>query len=221
MVAEPEPLTDLPEPPATGLPSRGADLVVDEPTPDVIEPEPMSDSSTIDAPLPEPPAADLGEPEPVFGGIPSDELLDELLEEVVPEGDEFERGLQSLVDDQLAPGPVEPAPSAPADHAETMGSVETEAPPAPAPAPPVPEPATTGPAPADEKTGGELTAAGLVRRTPKKRATTTASAGMAGAPVSRGAGPTSRSPEEVRKMLSRYRSGLNKGRGDADSENSK
>ncbi len=181
--------------------------------------------------------AALAEPteEAVFGGIPSDELLDELIEEVVPEGDEFERGLQSLVDDELAPGPIEPAapvrPAPPTDTDAVSGAfsgVAVEEPPAPA-AEPIPEPATAGggaatadaaaEAAAAAKAAAELTAAGLVKRTPKKRSAEAAGGGMPAVAASRTtSGQANRSPEEVRKMLSRYRSGLNKGRGDADSE---
>ncbi len=68
----------------------------------------------------------------------------------------------------------------------------------------------------------DITAAGLVKRTPKKRAETPAFDGAAAtsgaAQQPRATGASQRSPEEVRKMLSRYRSGLNKGRGSADSE---
>jgi len=54
-----------------------------------------------------------------------------------------------------------------------------------------------------------------VKRTPKKRSADATGGGM---PVmaARATGASQRSPEEVRKMLSRYRSGLNKGRGSAD-----
>jgi signal transduction histidine kinase len=187
------------------------------------------------------PAPAEAEPEPVFGGIPSDELLDELIEEVVPEGDEFERGLQSLVDDELAPGPIEPpAPASSPSLTETdsvsgaFGGVAVEEPPAPE-AEPVHEPATAGAsaataeaaaaAPADAvaaaKTAAELTAAGLVKRTPKKRSAEATGGGMPAVAPARGSSQANRSPEEVRKMLSRYRSGLNKGRGDADSEDTK
>jgi hypothetical protein len=75
--------------------------------------------------------------------------------------------------------------------------------------------ATEAPAEAKSETAAELTAAGLVRRTPKKRADDAAGGGM---PImaARTTSTSQRSPEEVRKMLSRYRSGLNKGRGGAD-----
>ena len=66
----------------------------------------------------------------------------------------------------------------------------------------------------------DITAAGLVKRTPKKRSETPNFDGQAATSGAqpRVTGATQRSPEEVRKMLSRYRSGLNKGRGSADSE---
>jgi signal transduction histidine kinase len=175
-----------------------------------------------------------------------DNLLDELVEEVVPEGDDFERGLQSLVDDALAPGPVEPSSREPAsppadDGAGSLGPPATldealppvddvaplaarESRPAEGTAPMqrrVPQATAreaevrTQPvagAPAD----GEITAAGLVKRTPKKRSASAVGGGMPTMGPTRQTGQSQRSPEEVRKMLSRYRSGLNKGRGGAD-----
>ncbi len=150
-------------------------------------------------------------------GALGDDLLDELVSEATPGDDEFDRGLQSLVSDELAPGPVEPSSDdragitpkddkllAPTDRVDTS-----------------PEPVAEPVAPAGpELATGEakpLTAAGLVRRTPRKREasdTPTESAMTAARPTNSSA----RSPEEVRKMLSRYRSGLNKGRNDADSD---
>jgi signal transduction histidine kinase len=104
----------------------------------------------------------------------------------------------------------EPARSAPAPEAVPAPVAPAAVPttPAAAPAPPAPAaaPAPAPPAPA----AAPVTAAGLVRRTPTRR-----DAGPAAAPS--GSGPsvtrTSRSPEEVRRMLSRYRSGLDRGRG--------
>ncbi len=68
---------------------------------------------------------------------------------------------------------------------------------------PVAAPEAPAPAPA----APSLTAAGLVRRTPGA----TASSGTAPA-AGRAVTRTARSPEEVRRMLSRYRSGLDRGR---------
>ncbi len=200
------------------------------------------------------------EPGPAEGyAEATDDLLDELLEDsagleevapelAVPDGDEFDKGLQSLVSDELPAGPVESeTPGAPPTEPEQASAPEplAEAPPAPAPAEtgaepePVakaePEPpAEPEPVPAPtpgltvaeqvaasartEAAAAPLTAAGLVRRTPKKRAATAVGGGMPTAGgVTRSAGQTHRSPEEVRKMLSRYRSGLNRGRTGADS----
>jgi hypothetical protein len=55
-----------------------------------------------------------------------------------------------------------------------------------------------------------VTAAGLVRRTPAAARPTSQEPVETGRPVTR----TTRSPEEVRRMLSRYRSGLDRGRTD-------
>ncbi len=184
-----------------------------------------------------------------------DDLLDELVEEGLSDTDEFERGLQSIISDELAPGPVESrtpgeSPSEPDSGAGAFGSgapsvtddVRTaeepaisdavaETPPTiEAPAKPArdrAEPVVTvaeqiSAASRQEALTADLTAAGLVKRTPKKRSETPSFEGQAGASGSqpRATGASQRSPEEVRKMLSRYRSGLNKGRGSADSEKS-
>ncbi|MCU0310469.1 MAG: nitrate- and nitrite sensing domain-containing protein [Acidimicrobiales bacterium] len=109
--------------------------------------------------------------------------------------------------------------------------------PVPAPSPAaVPEPATVGasglparrasvgaPAPspvtdsapsvsAPDSAAPALTAAGLVRRTPKAATATPTSPVESAATAARPVARSSRSPEEVRRMLSRYRSGLDRGR---------
>ncbi len=169
--------------------------------------------------------------------------VDDLTEEpgsyldAVPEGDDFERGLQSLVSDELAPGPVENAPGQLPTEPSADGLSELDSVPGAfgvagvADAPTVaPEstPATAEETPvvtateaaveapeAKAEAPAELTAAGLVRRTPKKRSEDAAGGGMP-MMATRTTANSQRSPEEVRKMLSRYRSGLNKGRGGAD-----
>ena len=167
---------------------------------------------------------------------------DELVEEpgsyldAVPEGDDFERGLQSLVSDELAPGPVErahgQAPAEPGSSLSEADSVPGAFGSRPAPVePPAPvEAETPGAVPVDNESAvasatttveakadviPPLTAAGLVQRTPKKRSDEATGGGMS-VLAARTTGSGQRSPEEVRKMLSRYRSGLNKGRGGAD-----
>ncbi|MGZ4683305.1 MAG: ATP-binding protein, partial [Acidimicrobiales bacterium] len=197
-----------------------------------LEAEPVVDEIEV--------VAEVDQLDTVDDGLAELAELEELTEEpgtfldAVPDGDDFERGLQSLVSDELAPGPVEGAPgSAPTEPALSdddsvpgaFGSATVEEAPAPLveEAPVAPEETTAAPtaaaapttveAKADEV--AELTAAGLVRRTPKKRSADATGGGM---PVmaARATGASQRSPEEVRKMLSRYRSGLNKGRGSAD-----
>ncbi len=175
-------------------------------------------------------------PEPA----PVDELVEEppaTYLDAVPEGDEFERGLQSLVSDELAPGPVENAPGQlPTEPATgTLSDLDSvpgafgvagvaDAPPAVAdPASATAEESVVtateaqveAPVEAKAEAPAELTAAGLVRRTPKKRSEDATGGGMP-MMAARTTGTSQRSPEEVRKMLSRYRSGLNKGRGGAD-----
>jgi hypothetical protein len=76
--------------------------------------------------------------------------------------------------------------------------------------PPLPSrrPATVAP----DNAAGAVTAGGLTRRVPKPTAAAAPERG--GAPVS----ATQRSPEEVRLMLSRYRSGLRRGRIEDDEQ---
>ncbi len=135
----------------------------------------------------------------------------------VSEGADFDEGLRSLVDEQLPDGPIESA---------TIGEPPTE----PAVVAKVAEPApvainSTGKTVAEqiaaasraEAKVAELTASGLVKRTPKKRSATT---NEDGSPIvaSKSAGQSTRSPEEVRKMLSRYRAGASRGKGEVEGE---
>ncbi|MBI2705437.1 MAG: HAMP domain-containing protein [Actinobacteria bacterium] len=163
-----------------------------------------------------------------------DSLLDELVDETpieVPEDEAFDRGLQSIVDEELPPGPVESdIPGTPPTEPETtFPEPAAEAEPLAAPEPAIAEPvaeADKAPAPAGitvaeqvtaaaraEAKAAEMTAAGLVKRTPKKKSADAewTPPNAEAAPV-KSTGQTHRSPEEVRKMLSRYRSGLNRGK---------
>jgi len=220
----PLPLPEVDEPPPPPL------VAPDEPP--LAEPveEPVAESAL--PPLPTRRGSREPAPPPVEPA--DDDLLEELAEEpgslseAVPEGDEFERGLRSLVSDELAPGPVEPVggseatfPVLPAPPPPPPPeAVEIPATPPPPPPPPVVVPAASVVAPevAPAPVEAELTAAGLVRRTPKRQ-TTDATGQPAPTMHDRTVGQTQRSPEEVRRMLSRYRSGLNRGRGGADSPN--
>jgi signal transduction histidine kinase len=131
--------------------------------------------------------------------------------------DEFERGLQQILGEERDPhsiaGTISPTYDDPGAYAPPRR-----------PTPPVrPEPIQTvaeqvAAASRAETLHAQTTAAGLVRRTPKKRADGAAGGGMPITQAPRVTTSTQRSPEEVRKMLSRYRSGLNKGRNSADPE---
>jgi len=177
------------------------------------EPAPPADEVVTEEVVTEEAVAEEGvaEEEPLAPVAPRSDLLDELVEEVVPEDEEFERGLQSLVSEELAPGPVEP----PAQEATPASTTVVEHAPPPQPVAEAAPAVTEAPAAAEEPP--PLTAAGLVRRTPKKRTGTTPGPVSSTVAAARTTAQTSRSPEEVRKMLSRYRSGLNKGRSAADS----
>jgi len=164
--------------------------------------------------------------------LDDDSLLDELVEEGMGDSDEFERGLQSILSDDLAPGPADIADvgtSTSMDEVATTSETIIDEPtimePAPEPVVKVRnEPIVTvaeqiAAASRAEAKEAELTAAGLVKRTPKKRSAEPEPGDSPTGAQPRATGASQRSPEEVRKMLSRYRSGLNKGRTTADSDN--
>ncbi len=147
-----------------------------------------------------------GEPEP------------STFEAAVPEGDAFDRGLESLLDEETqdTEPPVDGA-VVEADeqtHGDTVGK-PFEEPVGVAEVQALDDRPPASPPPA----GASITAAGLVRRTPKKRSESVTGGGSlrTAATTQRPTGQTTRSPEEVRKMLSRYRGGLKRGRDDADS----
>jgi hypothetical protein len=142
--------------------------------------------------------------------------------------EEFERGLQEILGEEheghAISGTIAPTYDDPHGYAPPVYDqpVYEQPAPAPRPAPIRPAPVQTvaeqiAAASRVESAQAGLTAAGLVRRTPKKRS----DGGAEGSPVTQAPRATTssqRSPEEVRKMLSRYRSGLNKGRNSADPE---
>jgi signal transduction histidine kinase len=105
------------------------------------------------------------------------------------------------------PAPAAPAPApAPAPVARVAPA---GAPGLPSRAPAAPPAVAPAPAPAAAPDAAPaVTAAGLVRRTPVNQRNDAAPTGPARPAVTR----TTRSPEEVRRMLSRYRSGLDRGR---------
>lgn len=147
--------------------------------------------------------------------VTDDSLLDELVEEGMGDSEEFERGLQSILGEDQVGADSGSESGMSTDVHEPVALVEPDPPARPSPITTVAEQITA--ASRAEAKQAELTAAGLIKRTPKKRAPDVDGA-QSSAGVSRATGQTQRSPEEVRKMLSRYRSGLNKGRGSADSD---
>jgi hypothetical protein len=141
------------------------------------------------------------------------------LEEAMPEGDAFDRGLESLISGETAPGPteapvleaepqLEPEPVLEAEpvaaRAEAEAFVTAAEPQIDHRPPPTPPPPTA-----------DITAAGLVKRTPKKQSAAAVGTGplRTANTTQRPTSSVHRSPEEVRKMLSRYRGGLQRGRG--------
>jgi hypothetical protein len=132
------------------------------------------------------------------------------LEDALPLGSAFDRGLADLMrgDDVLGPPALlEPPVAVPGAVSEPIAPqpagamAEDVEPPAVAPAP---EPVEPDPAP--------LTAAGLVRRVPKHGQPAADDAG-GGRPA---IAANKRSPEDVRAMLAQYRSGLKRGRNDVE-----
>jgi signal transduction histidine kinase len=159
------------------------------------------------APVPVPAAAAPAEPGSMQPMIP------------VPSGPPTSAGLprrggspSAVPTEAPASSPAMPsAPSAPA----APPAVAPVARVAPAGAPGLPSRVPSAPAPAAAPTpppaadvAPSVTAAGLVRRTPVNQRPDAEPAGPARAAVTR----TNRSPDEVRRMLSRYRSGLDRGR---------
>lgn len=176
----------------TSSPTGGVTALVNLPTtvleaPSIsVEEVPEVAAEEIPAPLPEPvePAAPLLAPDRV-----DDAPAPATLATAVPEGAAFDAGLAALMgEDGTDETPVEPAPEVPAPVA--VDAVAEAAPEA------SPEPVRTS--------------AGLVRRVPRANAGTAEvdSRPANEPPIAR----NQRSPEEVRAMLSRYRSGLHRGR---------
>lgn len=178
---EPTPAVDAPPaPPAVAAAPQPMAL---EPT----EPERAIGAAPEPTPLPtsaEPtPADDWVAPAPATASLAS----------AVPEGAAFDAGLAALMGSEPAESP---------DAASTQASSEPSQA-APAPAPSADTPVDSG------ESSPAVTSAGLVKRVPR------ASAPAETAPERAGVGSVSvaasqRSPEEVRAMLSRYRSGLRK-----------
>ncbi len=83
----------------------------------------------------------------------------------------------------------------------------------PAPAAVTYPPAQVRPAAEVGAVDQSVTSAGLIRRTPRQIDVPEGSKFAAGRPAVQSSTAASRSPEEVREMLSRYRAGLRKGRG--------
>lgn len=163
------------------------------------------------ADAPPAPAAPLGHGAPTTPAAP-DWLPDDDFRAPVP-GDDPRGGVRSGMPSPLdGPGLAPPPP----------GPEASPPPPPPPPPPPGAEPpaqlpqwladpaANSSEPAAPDTRGARLTPAGLVQRTP--RATLAGRDEDEGPPVAQ----TQRSPEEVRAMLSRYRSGLQRGRGPAD-----
>ena len=186
--------------PASFAPSSFADApsFVDEPS----YAEPSFGEPSFEAPSfePEPAVADSFASDS-FGSDSFDRRTDEApaaewvpdaplpstLATAVPEGAAFDAGLAALMGEE--------APATPAEEPTDQ----------PAPLFGAAEPATE---PGSEQ-APVRTAAGLVKRVPRSSAAATPEPRPSGeAPVAR----TQRSPEEVRAMLSRYRSGLHRGR---------
>lgn len=143
-----------------------------------------------DLPQPEEPAPDWVSPAPASTSLAS----------AVPEGEAFDAGLAALMGedstaaddehhddrntDETAPSEPSSAPSLFSDAAMSSGDGDTDS------------------TPSD----GGVTSAGLVRRVPRAQAPAEESVERPGSSTSVAA--SQRSPEEVRAMLSRYRSGL-------------
>ncbi len=172
--------------------------------------------------------------------LPTDEDFDRGLadllgdEPMAPESDliepvvEEDRGLPTrdvsagLPVRDVAPEPEpEPEPAAveerslPTSEADNLAGLPTRE--------PAPVPAASEPEPMGAPAGGLTTSAGLVKRTPKEKQVGAGTSAIGGGiptagGASRSTAATQRSPEEVRKMLSRYRAGVKKDPNATDSK---
>lgn len=192
------PPVDTPAAPADGTdepsPVAQQELLRADPTPAPDGPEPGGL-------VPEPPGS---RPEALPGAAPMPSREPEpamptgRLSDALPEGEDFEQGLASLMGSESSDADVE--------H-QFWGSLADEDQPQPLVSDPTPEPTDGGPT--DPDAAPEVGPSGLVRRVPRSAAPP--------APVTH---PTvdapRRSPEQVRAMLSRYRDGRQSRQGPAD-----
>jgi signal transduction histidine kinase len=135
-----------------------------------------------------------------------------------PAPDRDPAALAAATDRRPPPRPTKPpsAQAAPQNAGSDRPSRPSPAPPPPSSVPrrgtttaPKPAPATDGAAPADTAPAPVATSSGLTKRVPRAAGGQRAVPGGDG---ERSATQNRRSPDEVRSMLSRYRSGMQKGR---------
>ena len=195
--AEPEPVAEAPSP-AFAEP----DPVAEAPSPAFADPfdAPRRDPGPA-MPRPDEPAPDWVSPAPAAGSLAS----------AVPEGDAFDQGLAALMGGEATERPAtdngrddavsgEPEPSAP-----SLFGAE-------------PVNASTASSDAAGDAAGGVTSAGLARRVPKANIPVSEPVERPGSSAGSSVGASQRSPEEVRAMLSRYRSGLQRATGTNESD---
>lgn len=215
-----DPLSD-PAPPDDHGPVRGS---LDGPPPDlssfgITGPRPPSGS-----PSRRPPAGKATGPEPLPGATSTPPAPP------APPGGSEAADADAQSRPFFVPEPLEPAPPrlfGGPSHAPRPA----QRPPTPAAPPPVQhrpaEPATPAPMPSGCHAAGtpaeipgadvrpaEVLASGLTKRVPRRAGATRAVPGSDNPEEARGVGATKRSPDEVRSMLSSYRSGQQRGRTD-------
>jgi HAMP domain-containing protein len=207
--------------------ASSADTINIEPYEPVAYEEPSYGPSTEveEPPLAEPPAAyETPSGLPSRGGpIEPPAPVEEPSLAAMPSDEDFDRGLADLLGGEPPPAMVEPPvvseppaglparevaaerPVPERDAEELAGLPSRE-----------PQPMAAAPEAAPAAAGGVTTSAGLVRRTPKERKAGAGTQSLVGGALptagggSRSTTATQRSPEEVRKMLSRYRAGVKK-----------
>ena len=215
--------TELPNVADSGLSTFGAPA-----QPEVFEPAPIAEVPAFEAPAFEAPAQpEVFEPAPIAEAPAFEAPVQPEVFEPAPiaEAPAFEAPAP------IAPAPIAeaPAPAAPAPIAEATAPIETQ--PAftePAPAAPVAAasaaavatPAAvavaTAPAAAEVATEPGKTSGGLKKRT------RSAPGEMPKPDFDEGrTAPSQRSPDQVKSMLSRYKSGLERGRGPAETDGEK
>jgi signal transduction histidine kinase len=169
-----------------------------------VAPEPVSEAPLLDlepafeAPVAEPPAVEPPAPDLPRPAAPAPDWVapapaSSSLASAVPEGAAFDAGLAALMGEEA---PSNEEPSVTSEPAESAPSLFSDA------------SMGAGEPPAAEVAEPDVTSAGLVRRVPRAYSPGDPGVERQGSDSATSVAASQRSPEEVRAMLSRYRTGL-------------